>query len=433
MCKASTRGIMNLKKIGLIEAISIGIGGMVGGGIFAVLGLAVSLAQGGTPVAFLIAGIIALLTAISYSKLSLSYPSGGGTVKFMNIGFGVGIFSGGLNNLLWISYIIMLSLYATAFGSYAPKLIPITGNDLYDSHIFTSLIIIIATFINYYSTKVVSRIESYAVIIKLFILLTFVVVGIYGLIGNENLHQLSFSNWGSPLTLITAGMVIFVAYEGFELIANAALEIENPKVNIPKAYIYSVVFVIGLYLAISIITVGTLPFSEIAIAEEYVLAEAAKPIVGQVGFTIITIAALISTFSAINASLYGGARVSYEIALEGEAPHELTSCLWNQPLGLMVTSVLTLIIANSLKLQSISIAGSIGFLIIFAMVNYISFKKSTEIQSNKTLALISTLLCIIAVIALVIQQVETNLIGVIIALGIVTFSFTFEYVFKKFF
>lgn len=90
---------------------------MAGGGIFAVLGLAVSLAKCGTPVAFLIAGILALVTSYSYAKLSLAYPDRGGTVKFTNEGFGKTIFSGGINNLLWISYIIMLSLYASAFGS----------------------------------------------------------------------------------------------------------------------------------------------------------------------------------------------------------------------------------------------------------------------------------------------------------------------------
>lgn len=96
---------MTKSTIGLKEAISIGIGGMVGGGIFAVLGLAVSLAQGGTPISFLIAGIIALITSYSYVKLSISYPDRGGTVKFLNQGFGKGVFSGAINNLLWISYI----------------------------------------------------------------------------------------------------------------------------------------------------------------------------------------------------------------------------------------------------------------------------------------------------------------------------------------
>lgn len=123
------------KKIGLKEAISIGIGGMVGGGIFAVLGLAVSLAKGGTPIAFLFAGVLALITSYSYIKLSQKYPDKGGTVKFINQGFGKTIFSGGINNLLWISYIIMLSLYASAFGSYAPSLLELTHNNIFDAHI----------------------------------------------------------------------------------------------------------------------------------------------------------------------------------------------------------------------------------------------------------------------------------------------------------
>ena len=138
-------------KIGLKEAISIGIGGMVGGGIFAVLGLAVALAKGGTPVSFLIAGLIALITSYSYVKLSLKYPDRGGTVKFVNQGFGVGLFSGGINNLLWISYIIMLALYASAFGSYAPNLFQITSDKVLDTHIYATAIILLATGINYYS------------------------------------------------------------------------------------------------------------------------------------------------------------------------------------------------------------------------------------------------------------------------------------------
>ncbi|PZX57949.1 APC family permease [Algoriphagus chordae] len=418
-------------QVSLKEAISIGIGGMVGGGIFAVLGLAVSLAKGGTPVAFLIAGILALVTSYSYVKLSLAFPDRGGTVKFINEGFGKTIFSGGINNLLWISYIIMLSLYASAFGSYAPNLYELTGSKQLDFHIYASSVVIFATAINYYSIKVVGAIESYAVIIKLIILLGFVGVGAYGLIGNENLAQFSFSNWESPVQLLTGGMVIFVAYEGFELIANAAPDIKDPEKNIPKAYYYSVIFVILLYIIIAIVTVGSLPFGEIAKAEDYVLAEAAKPMLGQIGFTIITIAALISTFSAINASLYGGSRVSFEIAEDDELPHELTSQFWNQPIGLMITAVLTLLITNTLDLESISIAGSIGFLLIFAMVNLVGFKRSADVKSKKSITLIGAILCGVATVVLIIQQFATNMLGVLIALGIISSCFLIEWIYKK--
>lgn len=419
------------KKIGLKEAISIGIGGMVGGGIFAVLGLAVSLAKGGTPIAFLFAGILALITSYSYVKLSKKYPDRGGTVKFINQGFGKSVFSGGINNLLWISYIIMLSLYASAFGSYAPNLFELTQSKTIDSHIYASAIIVLATAINYYSIAVVGKIESYAVIIKLVILISFIFIGAYGLISNPNIAQLAITNWETPIKLFAGGMVIFVAYEGFELIANAAPDIVNPEKNIPRAYYYSVIFVIILYIIIALVTVGSLPFSKIATAQDYVLAEAAKPMLGKAGFSIITVAALISTFSAINASLYGGSKVNYEIAEDDELPHHFLAKLWNQPIGLMITAIATLILVNVLKLESISTAGSVGFLLIFGVVNLVGYRLSKETGSSKIIPLIGFVFCMIATIILINQQYASNTIGVIISIVIIGFCFLMEWIYKK--
>lgn len=420
-----------MKKIRLRDAISIGIGGMVGGGIFAVLGLAVSLAKGGTPMAFLFAGLLALITSYSYVNLSRAFPDRGGTVKFINQGFGVSVFSGAMSNLLWVSYIIMLSLYASAFGSYAPNLLEITGNKTADFHIYVSAIIILATAINYYSIAVVSKIESYAVIIKLLILIGFIGIGAYGLIGNPNISQLDIDQWETPVKLFAGGMVIFVAYEGFELIANAAPDIINPEKNISRAYYYSVIFVIVLYIVIALVTVGSLPFRDIADAEDYVLAEAARPMLGQAGFTIITIAALISTFSAINASLYGGSRVNFEIAEEDELPHHFLAQLWNQPVGLFITAVATLILVNILDLESISTAGSVGFLLIFGVVNYTGFRLSAKISGNRGIPLTGFVCCMIALLILLHQQYETNLTGVLIALGIIAFCFISEWFYKR--
>lgn len=419
------------KKIGLKEAIAIGIGGMVGGGIFAVLGLAVSIAKGATPIAFFIAGILAFITSYSYVKLSLKYPDRGGTVKFINQGFGKSTFSGGINNLLWISYIIMLALYATAFGSYAPNLFKLTDSKVIDFHIYASTIIVVASLINYYSIKVVGKIESYAVLIKLIILLLFVIIDIYGLFGNTNLAQLSVQNWESPIHLIAGGMVIFVAYEGFELIANAGPDIVNPEKNIPGAYYLSVIFVILLYIVIALVTVGSLSFVKIASAQDYVLAEVAKPLLGKPGFIIITIAALISTFSAINVSLLGGSRVSYEIGEDDELPHQFTFKLWNHPIGLMITIVFTLLLTNTLNLETISTTGSIGFILIFAMVNLTGFKLSKEILGNSIIPLTGFLLCIAALIVLIIQQYSQNQLGVEVALGTVTCAFLIEYFYKR--
>ncbi|MEO9557567.1 MAG: APC family permease [Nonlabens ulvanivorans] len=422
---------MSDKQIDLKGAIAIGIGGMVGGGIFAVLGLAISLAKGATPVAFLIPGIIAIFTAYSYSKLSLAYPDTGGTVRFINEGFGKGVISGGLNNLLWISYIIMLALYASAFGSYAPNLITITGDTSIDTHISISAVVIIATIINYASAKLVSAIESYAVIIKLIILLGFIAVGIYGMNSSVNLEQLDPSKWEGTFQIITGGMVIFVAYEGFELIANAVSDLKDPEKNIPRAYMISVLFVVALYITIAIITVGSLPFDQIKEAKDYVLSEVAKPTLGQAGFTIMTIAALISTFSAINATLYGGARVSYKVAEDDELPHELTFKFWNHPIGLLIIAVATLLLANLAPLESISTSGSAGFLLLFAVVNYIAFKQHKKLGANKIITLLGTVLCVVAFVMLIIQQSQGSLSGVIIIASIIAACFIMEYWYKR--
>lgn len=256
----------------------------------------------------------------------------------------------------------MLVLCTSAFGSYAPNLFRLTSIMSLYTHIYATAIIVLATGINYYSIAVVGKIETYAVVIKLIILISFILIGGYGLIGNPNLSQLGVEHPVSSVHILAGGMVIFVTYEGFELIANAASDIENPEKNIPKVYRYSVVFLILLYVIIAVVAVGSLPFDEIAIAEDYVLTEAEKPMLGQVGFTIITIAALISTFSTINASLYGGSRVSFEIAEDEELPHELTGKVWNQPIGLLITAIVTILVANTLALESISTVGSVGFL-----------------------------------------------------------------------
>ena len=189
---------------------------------------------------------------------------------------------------------------------------------------------------------------------------------------------------------------------------------------------------IALYLAIAVITVGSLPFKQISDAQDYVLAEAAKPMLGQAGFTIITVAALISTFSAINASLYGGSRVSYEIAEDDELPHEFTSQFWNQPIGLMVTAGLTLLLVNTLELESISSTGSIGFLLIFAAVNMVGFRKASEVGCSRIVAATSAALCLAALVALLVYNFQTSKLNLLIAAVTVAMCFACEYVYKRF-
>jgi amino acid transporter len=404
--------------IGYWAVAAIGIGGMVGGGIFAVLGLAVVLAGGGTPLAFGLAGIVAALTSYSYARLSVRYPSEGGTVEFLNQAFGTGRITGSLNVLLWISYLVMLSLYSFACGSYGATFFP-PGQQLFWRHLILSGAIVVFTLINVLGAAWVGRAEKFIVGIKLVILM---VVGIAGL-WFINVQRLAPSTWTKPIPLIAGGMIIFVAYEGFELIANTANDVRNPAKTLPRAYYSSVGFVILLYILIAFVTVGNLPLAKIAAAKDYALAAAAQPFLGHFGFVMIAIAALLATCSAINATLYGSARISYIIAKDGELPAILNKegKKASMPLdGLIITCVLSLIMANLFPLQRISTMGSAGFLLIFAAVNLSNVILHDETNSKKWLSVAGMLVCCLALGALIWQTTETapkNILVLLVMLG----------------
>jgi amino acid transporter len=389
--------------IGTWSLVAIGIGGMVGGGIFAVLGLAVELAHGGTPIAFAVAGVVALLTAYAYAKLSVAYPSRGGTVTFLDRAFGSGALTGSLNVLLWLSYIVMLSLYALAFGSYGATFLPPAWQEL-GRHVLITLAVLGITALNLFSAEVIGRAESWIVALKVVILLLFVATGLAGI----HAANITPSTWSPPLQLVAGGMIIFLAYEGFELIANAAEDVRDVARTLPRAFYIAVGSVIALYVLVALVTVGNLPLDRIVAARDYALAEAARPALGQGGFVLIAIAAMLSTASAINATFYGAARLSYCIASDGQLPSILERLVWGEPIeGLLLTAALTMFIANVFDLTAISTLGSAGFLLIFAAVNAANVRRARETGSRAWISVIGGVACLAALGALVWQTAST--------------------------
>ena len=410
------------RKIGLAGAISIGIGGMVGGGIFAVLGEAVSLARGGTPVAFFIAGIVALLTSYAYAKLSVKYPSQGGTVIFIDTAFGNNIASGSVNLMLWLSYLVTIALYAVAFASYALTFFHDNTSAL-TRHVLISTAILLPTAINLISASFVSKSETAIVALKL-ILLTVIIVFSIAYVDPE---LVSTAHWGSMSSIFAAGMIIFVAYEGFELIANSAEDVQNPKRNLPIAFYTSVILVFALYLLIGIVTVSTIPEDELLTAKDYALAIAAKPALGQTGFLVVAIAALLATFSAINATIYGNARLGYVLAKEGQLPEIFDKKVWNEPVtGVVVTAVISLLMANTINLKEIAIIGSASFLFIFALINASAFKLRKEIGGSRYIYIVAVLLSVTALMTLLINTFESNFRAIFVFAAFICVSVLFE-------
>jgi amino acid transporter len=410
------------RTIGLVGAVAIGIGGMVGGGIFAVLGEAVSIAHGATAVAFSVGGIVALLSAYSYAKLSVAFPSRGGTVIFIDTAFNHNLLSGSVNLLLWLSYLVTISLYAVAFASYALTFFH-GHSSAWLKHLLISSAILLPAFINLINASAVSRSETVIVLFKLILLVVIIVSGTAYI----DPVLISPAGWGSPFSIITAGMVIFVAYEGFELIANAAEEIKEPGRNLPRAYFVSVFLVLFLYVLIALITVGSVPESQILTVKDYALAVAAKPALGQTGFTIVAVAALLATFSAINATIYGNARLGYILAKEGEIPEEFDKMAWNRPImSIMTTVVISLLLANLIDLREIAIIASAGFLLIFTIVNAGAYRLAERIGGRKFIFLLALLFSFGALLTLLVHTFEDNPRAVFVFLSFIAAAVLFE-------
>jgi amino acid transporter len=230
-----------------------------------------------------------------------------------------------------------------------------------------------------------------------------------------------------PLSLVAGGMVIFVAYEGFELIANAAEEVKRPGRTLPIAIYASVLLVLALYVLIAVVTVGSVDPAVIPQVKDYALAEAAKPTLGHAGFVLVSLSALMATFSAINATVYGNARLGYTLAKEGELPEPLEHKIWHRPVaGVVLTALLSLLLANLVDLTGIAIMGSAGFLIIFAVVNLSNLKLARITRANHAIAALGFFACIAALVTLLYHTAEDNPASLIVVIGMVVIAFLFE-------
>ncbi|MGB5811093.1 MAG: APC family permease [Polyangiales bacterium] len=388
------------KKLGAFSTLSIGIGGMVGGGIFAVTGLTVEVTQGAAPVAFLIAGVVALLTSYSYLKLTLRYPGEGGTVSFLNQAFGGGVLTGSANILLLLSYVVLLAVYAYAFGSYGSSFFPEEEQEWW-LHVLISGVIVGLVVINVFGTELVIRSENFFNIVKMLLLAAFVA---WGLLTPMEWDRLAPDQYVPPMKLVAGAMLIFLNYEGFELIANASNDVENPERALPMAYIGGVLLVMVFYVLIVMVVIGHLSFAEVEQTRDYALSVAAQRFMGRPGYVAIAIAALMATSSAINATFYSTGRLAYIIAKSGELPSELERTLRGQHLeGTLITAALALIIANAVPLDAIATMGSAGFLLIFLGVNVANVRLSRETHSKRWLSTLAALSTAGALLALCIQ------------------------------
>jgi amino acid transporter len=412
-------------RIGLVAAVSIGIGGMVGAGIFSILGVVAHAAGNAMWLAFAVGGVVALLSTYSYAKLGATFPSAGGAVHFLVKSFGDGVLAGGLNLFMWAGYIISLALYATAFGGYAATFVTTTPSPLLLKSLAVAPVVVL-TLVNAFGATLMGRWETVIVVVKVAILVLFAAVGLCFI----RPGYLSPELWPETKSVLFGAGVLFIGYEGFGLITNAAGDMRDPRKLLPRALYTSVILVIILYLAVSLTVTGNLSDYEIEQSKDYALAEAAKPFLGQFGFRLIAIAALFSTASAINATLFGSANVCYMIARDGELPVGLSRTEWKEATGgLLLTAGLVVVVMLIFDLSGIAMMGSAAFLLIYAAVNAGHLKVLNQTGANAIVVWLSLLTCLamFAVLCVYTYQEQPRAIAALILIAAASFAGEWAY------
>lgn len=385
--------------IGLLGALSIGVGGIVGGGFFATFGITIAGAKGATPVSFLIAGLIALATAYSYIGLTLRYPGPGGTVSFITRSYGTGVIAAAVNVLLVLSYVAIMSVYAFCIASYSTPYLPEAIRPS-APHIIGSLSIILLGFVNYAGAGMMEKLESFFNISKLAILGLFIIAGL--LLGHMVWGRLAPGDWVPVSTIVANGMLGFLAYEGFELIANASDRIREPERTLPIAFLGSVVIAIVIYVLAFIVGIGHLSFSEVSAAKDFAISVAAGNFLGPAGFAIMAIGGVLASASAINADYFGGSKLPPLLATSDELPSFFHRSLRNKSaVSLAAIGAIALLAVNFISIGALSAATSGGFLLVYAAINLAAYRLAGETGSLRWPPALAAVSCIVALVVMI--------------------------------
>lgn len=414
-------------QIGMAAAVSIGIGGMVGAGIFSILGVVAHAAGSAMWLAFAIGGVVALLSTYSYAKLGATFPSAGGAVHFLVKSFGDGVLAGGLNLFMWVGYIISLALYAVAFGSYAATFVTATPSPPLVKSLALAAVLLL-TVVNTFGARSMGRSETVIVAIKVAILVLFAGAGLFFV----KPGNLSPALWPEATAILFGAGVLFIGYEGFGLVTNAARDMRDPRTMLPRALYMSVILVIIIYLAVAITVSGNLTDAQIEHARDYALAEAARPFLGEFGFRLIAIAALFSTASAINATLFGSANVCYMIARDGELPARLSGTVWKGATGgLVLTAGLVVLVTLAFDLSGIAMMGSAAFLLVYAAVNAGHLRVLKQTGANAIVVWLSLITCLAMFVMLGIYTWREQPAAIVALVAIAAVSFASEWAYRR--
>jgi len=364
----------NGKEISLFSATALGIGGMMGAGLFSLLGTASAHAGTHIPLAFLIGAIAASFSVYSYAKLGATFPSSGGAATFTVMSFGPGVISGGLNVFQYIAYLIAAALYAAGFSEYANTML---GGNLspLEVKIISALIVAICAGVNLLGTQIVGRAETLAIGFVTIALLLFSAGGIH----IAQVHNFEMSG-GSLNGIAIAAGILYINYQGFGVVTNSSNAMHEPQKELPLAMFSALVLVTIAYVLVSTAVILLLTPDKIQEFSGHVLAEAAQVVAGKIGFVSIASSALLACAAALNATIFAASNIAADMATTSSISKALgATVLKTQSRSLSVSAVMVIALVLAFPLDVVGKMASLAFLLVYAAITYghIKVRKQT--------------------------------------------------------
>lgn len=348
-------------------------GGMVGGGIYTVLGVVIAVSAQWSWLAFVLIGCIALPSAYSYVFLTNKFKEEGGAFAFLEK-VNDKTMAGNLSWLLILGYVLTISVYAYAFGHYVS--FAFHGNPLV-TRLLGAGVIIALVILNLAGVGKLSKVEIAIVSVNLLVLLA---IGIYG-VTQWDPDQLVAGIEPRPIwSIFIGGASIFMAYEGFQLLSYEYSKIKNPSKNFMPTLLSAVIFVIIVYVLVALGATMLGGASALVSFKQIALSVAAKKAWGGTGLVVMTVAAAFATAAAINSTLFSTANLSKRIANNGELPNWFDHTNGNEvpDRSIVVLGALSGILAVIGSLSSLVEAASLVFLFTFGVVNWLAYRESNK-------------------------------------------------------
>lgn len=381
------------KRLSVRQAAFIGVGAMVGAGIFALLGAAGEVAGAAVWLSFLLAGGIAALQGYSFAKLGARYPSAGGLLEYVVRGWGDGHFTGVIAWLLLSVNVIITAMVAVSFGSYASDAV---AGDAAWTKVFAVLILLLMTVLNIFGSQAVAKAQTVVVIVVIGILAVFSVATM----ATMNFDLLAFSGYPSFRHIVASVSLTFFAFLGFGVITFTTKDLADPKRQLPKAVYLALGIATVVYVAVALGVFGTLTVDKVVSSGGTALALAAEPVLGAAGYWLMTVTALFATAGATNSGLYPAAGVGQQMAAIGQFPPAMGHNVGGRvPMGIVITAAGSIVLAVFFGLTAIASIGSAVALVVFALVTWGHFRVRHETGARTWLLILADVTTVVVLIA----------------------------------